>query len=253
MSDFGTEDYYVAAVRARILSRSPNQTIVDITHHVKPFDIMQASNILMHTFNEFPKGTVHLVAIDSAKEKTEPIAIRLEDHYFVGFNTGLFSLISDKKPNFKCRLWSTSEGTFPAKDILADAALKLAQGESMDNLGDPLDNFKELFNRKLKLTKKEIVGNIIHIDRYGNLITNIQRKDFDEIMGINGENSTFRVFFGREVFELIHVDFTDVDSGDCFLLFNSTGNLEIGINKGNASRLLGLKVDAPVHIEFNSN
>lgn len=251
MSDFGTEDYYVAAVKAKILARSPNQMLVDITHHIRAFDISHAANILKNTYKEFPKGTVHLVAVDSMKDKPEPVAIRLDDHFFVGFNSGLFSLITTKKPDMVCKIWSTNGvSTFVAKDILADAALKLAQGDSLNNIGKPLLQLKELMPRQLKVTKREIVGNVTHIDRYGNLITNIDRESFEKMLELNGDDTQYQVLFAREKFNIIHQDFTDVDSGDCYVFFNSEGLLQIGINKGNASQLLGLRIDAPITIEF---
>ena len=184
------------------------------------------------------------------REKTKSIAIELNGHFFVGFDTGLFSLISENKPHSIVVLESDGY-IFPAKEVLATAAVKLATGTRLDETGDSIESYKELYPRQLKVTKREIAGNIVAVDHFGNLITNIQKADFEKILMINGNGTSPIIRFGREEFDHIHTYYTEVESGDCFVMFNSLGFLQIGINKGNASELLGLRVDAPVNIEFN--
>lgn len=249
MSDFGTQDHYVASVRAAILSRAPNQLIADISHDVKPYDIAHGANIIKHVYREFPEKTVHLVAVDSMDSRCDLIAMELDGHFFVGFDSGIFSLISDKKPS-QLVSFQHSNCTFPAKSVLAGKALDLAEGKSLTSIGEPIDEMKVLFARQLKVTKREIAGNVVNVDRYGNLITNIDKSEFDKIIEINGEGVRYAIRFGREQFQGIHTFFSDVESGDCFVVFNSSGQLQIGINKGNASELLGLSIDSPVLIEF---
>ena len=251
MSDFGTVDHYVAAVKAAIVSKSPSQPITDITHDIRPFDISHAANVLRDVYNDFPKKTVHIVAVDAMKEKSQALAIEVDGHFFVGFDSGLFSLFSDKKPDQIISL-QNGQSTFPAKDVLAKTALEIANGKSLNELGQSMDAIHELYGRQLKVTKREIAGNVISVDHYGNLITNIRRSEFDKIIEINGSGVRYQIKFGRDVFEDFHQYFSDVESGDCYLLFNSSGFLQIGINKGNASELLGLSIDSPVLIEFLS-
>ncbi len=252
MSDFGADDHYVAAVKGKIFAREPEQRIVDITHSIRPFDISHGATVLASVFRDFPKGTVHLVSVDAAKELSPGIAIELEGHYFIGFDCGLFSMISKEKPALIVQL-KEIKSTFPARDLLADLAVDLAKGKTLSELGSPVDQIKELFSRQLKVTKREIVGNVVNVDHYGNLISNITQEEFETIRGINGSAVRFVIRFGRESFDQLHEYFADVDSGECFVLFNSIGQLQIGINKGDASQLLGLSIDAPIHIEFVTN
>ncbi len=249
LSDFGSTDHYVAAVKAAISSVNTQQQIVDISHSIRPYDISHGAHVLKHSFRLFPESTIHIVAIDAVKEISKPVAIRLEGHYFLGFDTGLFSLISDQKPDVIQAL-SSSGGTFPAKDLFAPIALSLAKGEKLESIGSPLEALKQLMARQLKVTKREIVGNVVSVDHFGNLITNIAKEDFDKMLHLNGAEARYLVRFGREQFDHFHKHFAEVDSGDCFVLFNSFNELQIGINKGNASELLGLNIDAPVAIEF---
>ncbi|MFK7954113.1 MAG: S-adenosyl-l-methionine hydroxide adenosyltransferase family protein [Ekhidna sp.] len=251
MSDFGTDDHYVAAVKAAIVSKTVNQPIADISHMIKPYDISHAANVLKHVYKEFPKGSVHLVAVDAMKKKSNPIAIELDGHFFVGFDSGIFSLISNNKPN-QMVIIDCEECTFPAKNVLAKAALSLIKGVRLESLGTKIEQIYELYGRQLKVTKREIVGNVVHVDSYGNLITNIIKTEFDKMMELNGDGTRFSIQVGRQVFNELQSYFTDVESGDCYILFNSSEYLQIGILRGDASSLLGLRVDSPIHIEFST-
>lgn len=250
MSDFGTQDHYVSAVKATIISKSPTQVIVDITHNIRPFDISHAAHVLGNVFHQFPEGTVHLAAVDTMKAASHAIAVKAGGHYFVGFDSGLFSLLTGLETQ-EAVVLETNDSTFPAKDVLSHAALDLASGKALSGLGKPLADIHRLFNRQLKVTKRAISGHVVWVDHFGNLITNIDQDAFRKIMEINGAGTQFIVRFGREAFPSMHRSFTDVESGDCYVLFNSSNVLQIGINKGNASQLLGLHIDAPIIIEFS--
>lgn len=254
MSDFGKEDHYVAAVKAAILKINPNVGIIDISHEIYPSDIGHASYVLKSVFKDFPEGTIHLCAIDIAnREPSRLVAIKLEEHYFVGSDCGIFSLLSDQQPTMAIELNNDQPeySTFEAKDILAPVVGKLANGSDLKDFGKDAGQLKTLYARQLKVTKREIAGNIIRVDHYGNLITNIKKSEFDIITKING-NKPFQVCFGRERCSRFHKSFFEVDSGEYFIIFNSNGLLQIGINKGNASELLGLNLDAPVTINFET-
>lgn len=252
MSDFGTEDHYVAAVKAAILKGNPSIKIIDISHSIYPSDIAHASYVLKNVFRDFPANTVHLCAVDlNSRTPNKPIAIKLEQHYFVGADCGLFSLLSSQRPTaiIDINKLKPIESTFDAKDIMAPVVSSLANGTNIHELGPALDEIKVLFSRQLKVTKREIAGNIIRVDVYGNLITNILQSEFDTIMRIN-DHKPFEIGFGREKSKKINKSYGEVESGEFYIIFNSNGYLQIGINKGNASELLGLALDAPVNISF---
>jgi len=177
------------------------------------------------------------------------IALQLEDHFFVGADNGLFGLISDKAHQNLIALNSitTISTTFPERDIFAPAAVKLASGISLSDLGKPLQVFKKMIDRQVKATKKQITGSVVRVDGFGNLITNIPREAFD----ILSKEKVYTVQFGGEKFRRIHSDYHQVDEGECVILFNSLNMLEIGIYKGNASDLLGLAYDSVVTITFD--
>jgi S-adenosyl-L-methionine hydrolase (adenosine-forming) len=249
LTDSGESDHYVAAIKARIISVNPGVRIEDISHKIKPADIGHAAFVLRSVFRDFPKGTVHLIGVDATGNRGDvPIALQLEDHFFVGCDNGLFGLITDKSHQQLVELnaINTISTTFPERDIFAPTAAKLASGVSITNLGKPMTSFKRMIDRQVKATKKLISGSVIRVDGMGNLITNIPRETFE----ILSRDKIYTIQFGGEKFRRIHTQYNQADDGECFLVFNSIGLLEIGIFKGNASELLGLEYDSAVNIIF---
>lgn len=249
LTDSGESDHYVAAIKAKIISINPGIRVEDISHKIKPSDIAHAAFVLRAVFRDFPKGTIHLVGVDATGNRGDAfIALQLEDHFFVGSDNGLFGLISEKSHQQLVELnaINTISTTFPERDVFAPAAVKLASGVSITNLGIPMASFKKMIDRQVKATKKQITGTVVRVDNAGNLITNIPKETFD----ILSRNKTYTIQFGGEKFRRIHTQYNQADQGECFVVFNSLGLLEIGIYKGNASQLLGLDYDSTVNILF---
>jgi S-adenosylmethionine hydrolase len=249
LTDSGESDHYVAAIKAKILSVNPGLTLVDISHKISPCDIGHGAFVLRSVFRDFPSGTVHLTGVDSSGSKEDAfIAMQLEDHFFVGVDNGLLGLISEKNHQQVVQLNSVNsiQTTFPERDIFAQAAAKLASGVAITTLGKPMPTFKKMTDRHVKANKRIIAGNVIRVDGFGNLITNIPKDTFETLSA----GKTFTIQFGGEKLRRIHKNYFDADPGDCVLIFNSLGLLEIGMYKGHASDLLGLKYDSPVNITF---
>ena len=247
-SDFGYTDHYVAAVKAKILSQDPQATIVDISHAVEPYNIPQAEYVLGSVFQDFPEGTVHLVAVDTHGSKTGKYhAAKYKGHYFLLPDNGLLSLLTDGRPDQVVEIHSENRlMSFAAKDLLAQAAAFLAKGGDLDVLGEPTQDIRQLLNRQLRLGDHAITGHVIHVDRYGNLITNITRDSIETI----AHERKFTIHFGRETISRVNPNYNQVDDGDCCCIYNSLGQLCVGINKGNASELLGLGFDSQVDVRF---
>ena len=249
LTDAGESDHYIAAIKARILAVDPALRIVDISHQIRPFDIGHAAFVLRSVFRDFPPGTVHLVGVDAAGNRGDAfIILKIEGHYFVGADNGLFSLLSDQLPE---NIWALHESlnpssTFPEKEIFAPVAAKIASGTDPGKVGKPVTEYKRLIDRQVKATRKQITGHIIRVDHFGNLITNIPKQAFD----ILSKDKNYTIQFGGEKFRRIHAAYNQAEQGECFMVFNSLNFLEIGIYKGNASELLGLDYDSVVNIIF---
>ncbi|TRX55947.1 SAM-dependent chlorinase/fluorinase [Fulvivirga sp. M361] len=250
LSDFGECDHYVAAVKAKILSINSGINIVDISHQVNTCDIAHAAFILKSVFRNFPKGTVHIVAVNTIGQAGDKyIAVELEGHYFVSTDNGILGLISDAEARIQVDINAINPITtsFPAKQIFAPAATKLASSTAIQDLGPTIPHFKKMLGRHLKANKSLIHGHVLRVDHYGNLITNIEKTAFD----ILSKQKKYTITFGRETARRINEAIHAVDAGDIFIIFNDLGLLEIGINQGHASELLGLSYDSPVIINFN--
>src|SRR6186713_3302729 len=149
LTDSGESDHYVAAIKARIISINPGIRIEDISHKIKPNDIGHAAFVLRAVFRDFPKGTIHLVGVDSVGNRGDsPIALQLEDHFFVGNDNGLFGLISERSHQNLIALNTINSiyTTFPERDLFAPAAAKLASGVSLSDLGKALHAFKKMID-----------------------------------------------------------------------------------------------------------
>lgn len=242
-SDFGLSDHYVAFTKAGILKEHPQAQIVDISHQIKPFDLAHMSHVLQSTFREFPVGTVHLIGTESTQKPASYIIAVIEEHVFVGANNGVLSLISEKAPS---ELYEIALGDGEGFKKLPGIVGQLAKGTAPSQFGASTDNFTQYMARKARATKKEIAGHVVHVDHYGNLITNIEKTDFD----ILSRNRSYRITFGRDVVHQVNTNMSDVEPGEVFFIFNSNGKLMLGMNQGHGAQLLGLEYDSPIVIQF---
>lgn len=247
LSDFGYTDHYVAALKARILQDAPQAQIVDISHHIEPFNIAHGVYVLNAIFRDFPAGSVHLVAVDSQGAREGRFhAIKFQEHYFLAADNGILSLLTESHPELMIALSAEGKMGHPAKEVLAPAAAFLSKGGDIRELGPETNVMHQLLHRQLRLSDHSITGHVIHVDHYGNLITNITRDSLDAI----GHGRSFTIRFARETVDRISANYNAVDEGDCVCVFTSQNQLAIGINKGNAAELLGMYFDSRVDISF---
>lgn len=245
-SDFGNADHYVAAVKAAILGKSPAVQIIDLSHNIKPFDIPHLAFTIKSVFREFPSGTIHLIGLNGHDSADQYLAVKLEEHLFLLPDNGLIGLLSEKPPTTVVVINSEKNSLFPTLDLLAPSVLSLLKGDDIESLGELTSEYNRMVSRKVKATRKEIAGHIIHVDQYGNLISNINKVDFD----ILSRDKRYKIQIGKESVENVHLKYQDVEPGEIFFIFNSLGLLEVGINQGKANQLLGMGFDTAVNIHF---
>lgn len=245
-SDFGNTDHYVATVKAVIYRTDRQVDVIDICHHIEHYNIAHGAFVLKSVYAEFPEESVHLVAVNSDSYPQRFVAVKLHNHYFLGADNGLISLLSDADPECVVEIDVPEPTVFAAKEVLAPAAVALCQGIDMRKLGNETSELNRRIPRSLRATRKQINGHVIHVNHYGNLITNIDQHTFETL----SRDTTFQIIFGRERARRIHRIYHSVELGECVLLFNSLGLLEVSINQGSAHDLLGLGYDSPVIIRF---
>lgn len=249
LSDYGECDHYVAAVKAKILSINSGIRLVDISHQITSCDIAHAAHVIGSVFRDFPKGTVHFIGVNGTGQADDKlIALELEGHFFVGADNGLFGLITDQTARYVVDLNAVKpiDSPFPGKRILAAAAARLASGTALTDLGPPVQEYKRMLPRQLKANKELIMGHVLRVDHYGNLLTNIDRHTFD----ILSKDKNYSIKIGRELVSRIQTQVYQVEAGDLFILFNDRGFMEIGINQGRACDLLGVGYDGVVMVRF---
>ncbi|QOR74263.1 hypothetical protein SAMN05443429_105119 [Cruoricaptor ignavus] len=266
-SDFGLTDYRTAAVKGAILSQSPQAVIADISHEIEAYNLRQASYIIHNAYRYFPKGTVHLIAVDSFyRKEVRSIVYSADGHYFVAADNGLLSLIF-----FDINPESVHEITLKrfdeelksvATDILAPAAVHLSHGGVPEVIGRQIDDPKILSFQRAVYTgaEKMIVGEVMYIDNFGNLVSNISKKFFiNKLAGHARYIVKFRNLALTSIYNH-HTEFVkdwanESDyHGKSVAVFNEENLLELVIYRGNknngAKTLFGMNVGEKVYIEF---
>ena len=259
-SDFGEGSHYTAILKGALFQRVPDIQIVDVGHTIRKFDAVEAAFMLRSVYREFPKGTVHLICVRSAETPETPHRVMLlHGQYFIGADTGVFRLIADQEPEGVYDLsglrYDVDAPTFPEREVFVPAAAHLARGGSPDLIGRRVGELRPASPKRLAHEGHTLIGHVQFIDYFGNVITNISRKEFKEF----GKGRKFEVEMRtpRMGIRKIHDHYQDVPAGERVTVFNHAGLLEIAINnhsapggRGGADALLGLSRDHLIRIRF---
>jgi S-adenosylmethionine hydrolase len=250
-TDLGDKDIYQAALKGSIYKLLPTVNIVDITNNVAAFNVQQAAFILKNSFYYFPDGTVHLIGIDTVyNTQTRYLAVRYKTHYFVGADNGIFSLMFKDEPDEIVEINIMQDLKFlhfPLADIFVKAACHLANGGTLAEIGLPVNSVENKMTLQPVIEKNVIKGAVIYIDSFQNVITNVTKEFFNRVQ----QGRKFVLYFKRnETINQLSWHYNEVPEGEKLCLFGISDHLEIAINKGNASGLLGLNLGDSVIIDF---
>jgi S-adenosylmethionine hydrolase len=251
-TDLGLSDYYVASVKGAILNMLPDAQIVDITHLIPKYDIMKAAFNLKCAYNSFPKGSIHIASVNSIEtEAYGHIFFEYEGHYFIGADNGLLSIVVDNQPVTVYQLNKQENNlvsTFPTREIFIKAAAHIAKGGKPEKIAFKIDGMRKALLPAAAANSEFIRGNVLYIDDYGNLITNISKEIFKAV----GTNKKFTVYMRNrnQGLRKIYMQYEEVAEGDAIVFFNSLDLLEIAINKGSAAKLMGMKPNENIRIDF---
>lgn len=250
-SDFGLQDQYVSAMKAVILGIAPDVRLTDISHDIPAQDIMAGAWVVRNAAFLFPPETVHLVVVDpGVGTKRHPVALKIQDQYFVGPDNGIFSLFF-KEFDYKAYKLNNSDywrnevsKTFHGRDIFAPVAAHISNGVPLAKLGEPIDELVTYHWAVPIADKDGLQGWVVHIDRYGNLITNISVALIQDHI----QKKSVKIYVGNTMLNTIVSTFGDVEEGEPAAFIGSSDMLEIGINKGNAARMLSVDKGAQISI-----
>ena len=260
MTDFGDRDAYVAIMKGVILKINPRATIVDITHRIDPQNIRQAAYLISDTYQYFPKDTVHILIVDPGVGSSRSIiALCLHSQIFLAPDNGVLSLLlTDNHVDSTFRVDNDEfflapvSNTFHGRDIFAPVGARLSSGMPLDNLGSPIDA-SELIKLELPQTQFTknggLEGAVIDIDRFGNLVTNL---DWNTIKCHYSEvkKDQFHFVIGKHRIGGLSQTYNDVAVDMPLALIGSRGFLEISINRGNAAMVFDATFDTPVFIKI---
>ena len=246
LTDFGTADYFVGALKGAVLASNPEARVVDLTHEIPPYDVEAGAFTLRAAFETYPDGTVHIAVVDpGVGSARRAIAVEGRGHTFVGPDNGLFGHVYERIGPFRVfqltnRNFFRREvsPTFHGRDIFAPVAGALSRGVRAEELGPEVFDFVRLPSAAVEKTADgTLVGSIIHVDRFGNLVTNITPEELSEETIARG--ARLRIG-GREVRRFRRFFAEDAEgAGEPFAVWGSAGLLEVVLFRDSAARVLG--------------
>jgi S-adenosylmethionine hydrolase len=253
MTDFGHRDHYVAAMKGVILGICRRATIVDVSHEVSSYEVAEGAFLLSQTWKCFPRKTVHVVVVDpGVGSMRRPIFAELDGHRFIAPDNGVLTPVLALQ-GCKVRHITADaffrlpvSATFHGRDIFAPVAARVAAGVSPTRLGQLIQNHLRLtFERPSRTARRGWTGSILHVDHFGNVVTNIPVDDFPQI-----EEQAFQVVIGLRTIDKLAHSYAEMPSGELFAIIGSSGYLEISANQQSAAKMLGCEAGAPVEIRL---
>ena len=271
ITDFGYKDQFVAQMKGEIYSNNPESQVVDISHNISPFNIMEAAYVLENSYKSFPENTIHIIDVDSEKNKEKKhIIVKLDNHYFITSDNGIMSILSQNinyQEIYEISILNELKPMQSSLKTFSKVACHLSMGGKPEIVGKKINNLKNVKNLKpfVNSENTQIISSVIYIDHFGNVITNIKKSFFEEI----GKGRKFEISARNYKFNKIYSSYSDIinfnisedqrsDEGKALIIFNSNNYLQISIyrsnpeNVGTAATLLGLKIYDSVSVIFSS-
>ncbi|MDA8904581.1 SAM-dependent chlorinase/fluorinase [Flavobacteriaceae bacterium] len=268
-TDFGIKDHFIANIKGAILTELPQVNIVDISHQISPFNILEAAYIIQNSYKSFPVGTIHIIGVDSElNPENKHLVVKFEGQYFICADNGIMSMAClniEPEKIVEINIHDKLISNFSVLDVFVKVACHISRGGKLEVIGKSIDKIKSVKNLTpfINESKNQIIGNVIYIDNYGNVITNITRSFFREI----SKSREFEISVRSYKFKKIHSKYSDIvnfsideskrnNDGQALAIFNSSLNLEIAIYKSNpvnfgtAASLMGLNILDTVTVNF---
>lgn len=248
-TDYGTRDAFSASVKGVVLKINPQAQIIDISNEIAPQDIWEAAFTLKSAYTYFPKGTIHLAVVDpGVGGGRRPVIVVTESYYFVGPDNGLFSLIYAEAERLRVHhitsthYFQPSPGpTFHGRDVFAPVAAWLSKGIPSGNFGEEITDYMKLNVPVPKKSPTGIDGHVVHIDRFGNIITNITFRDIRTLLPEGEGTVALGVSVAGKEIKGLKRFYAEAAAGEAGAIINSSGYLEIFVYKQNARTALSVK------------
>lgn len=269
-TDFGHKDFSISVIKAALLQQIPNLKIIDISHEISPYNASETAYILKNAFRAFPKGSIHIIGVESEwTPENIHLVMEFEEHYFIGADNGILSMIKEDFIATKIveiNIHKTVITSFPVLDIFINVAAHISRKGSLEVIGKSTKKIKELtnINPVINHEKNQILGSVIYIDNYGNLVSNIKKDLFYEI----GKSRNFTIYARSVKFKKIYKNYSEAidfslpkgkreEDGKKLAIFNTSDHLELAVYKSNpqtiggAGSLFGLDYRDPITVKFD--
>ena len=253
-TDYGTGDHLVGVMKGVILKLNPEARIVDITHDVMPFDILDAALVIGQVYSIFPPKTIHVVVVDpGVGSARRPILVTGDQHYYVAPDNGVLSMVFEREPKVTVRhitaehyFLNPLSNTFHGRDIFAPVAAWLSKNWQTPSFGDEVTDYVRFTMPKPKVAGSTIKGVVLKVDNFGNLITNLTPEDVPQVIS----GGKFKITAGGRDIDKLSQTYSYGAPGEVVAVIGSSGFLEISVNKGNASKSLNMQRGAEVLISL---
>ena len=250
-TDWRNDDFYVGAMKGRIYTRCPEAKVIDITHKIEGYKSAHAAFILRGTYPYFPEGTIHLLCTNGEITPARlPVCICHRGHRFIGADASAFRVLFDVQPEKVIALDPSRFriSTFPELSVFAEAACMLANGVLPDDLGTDITDDYSILELSPSCTSDSISGNVIYIDSYKNIITDISRELFESVCG----GRRFEIVVKNDIYKIMHISrtYSEVRTGELLAIFNSLGLLEIAMRDAYLATLANIECNNSVLIKF---
>lgn len=250
-TDLGNADYYVAALKGRIVSALPTANIIDISHDIPKFDHYKAAYIVRESCKHFPPSSIHIIGVIDFKSNSNKLLVaHYLDQYFICYDTGFFSLLLDDFTDgtlFEIELKNLFTNNLTPFEELIDVAIKIASGKPLPVFGNIIQTASRQVVWQAIKQPNAIHGNVIFVDGFENLITNITKETLEEYLHFK----SFEIQLRSARISYISKSYGDVEPGSIAAIINHSGRLEIAINHGKAAQLLGMDLGHKVNVSFS--
>jgi len=252
-TDFGLSDHFAGTMKGVILGIAPRAQIVDITHEVKPFEILEGAFVITQAYRYFPKGTVHVIVVDpGVGSARRPILAAAAGQYFIAPDNGVLTMIYEREKHKVRHITNdrfflpVQSRTFHGRDIFAPCAAWLARGKKPAQFGKVIDDYVQLgLMKPQQIARRAWSATVLKVDRFGNLITNIPVDEFPDLL-----TRPFEISVGLQRVQKLCSAYADAIQGELFAIAGSSGLIEISVNQGSAAARLGCGAGAPVELTF---
>jgi hypothetical protein len=255
LTDFGTSDHYVGAMKGVMLGICPDAQLVDITHEIRPYQIADAAFTLSQAWPYFPAGSIHLIVVDpGVGSSRRPLVAEADGHIFVAPDNGVLTLVQNSAAGFNARQISAElffrqpvSRTFHGRDIFAPVAAHLAQGVRPEEFGNRIGDPVTLpFANPLRTGPESWTGTVLHVDRFGNIVTNFRWPDFSEVV-----RTRFEIGISASRVNVYYANYSSAAQGEFFVINGSSGYLEISSNQQDAASLLAVSAGSEIKLRLD--